>query len=284
MLYRNFKSQAEIDQQYDPLLGKDRGAVLARYQEQSEQTRHEIGNWARLSYGPTKAEYLDIFPAEETGGPLHIFIHGGYWRACSSHEFAMVATQLVPAGITTLVINYELCPAVSMAEIVRQARSAVAWAWDNADRLGYDRNQITVSGHSAGGHLVGMLLATDWEGQYGLPSNIIKGAIPISGLYDLGPFPHSWLQPDLQLEARDVERLSPIMLQPGRPVPVRIRLGALESDEFHRQSHEYGHFLAEQGFDIEVAAIPDADHYSVLDHFREPGGWLVDDVLALSRG
>lgn len=284
MLYRSFTRSDEINQAYNPMLGKDPQQVIGEYVRLSRDTLAVLGDARTEQYGPTLAEHVDVFPALQhgDGAPLHIFLHGGYWRACSSKEFAFVARQLVPAGITTLVVNYALCPQVSMSEIVRQARASVAWAWHNAEKLGADRNNITVSGHSAGGHLVGMLLSTDWESEYGLPADVLKGAVAISGLFDLGPFPHSWLQPDLQLTEREVEQLSPLKLEPVYKIPVRLRLGALESDEFHRQSSTYLDHLGTRGGEVQCEAIPDTDHYTVLDEMYREGGVLAEDVLQLA--
>ncbi|GGB87035.1 esterase [Marinobacterium zhoushanense] len=282
MLYRSFTSSDEISQAYNPMLGKDPKQVIGEYVRLSQDTLDVVDVARTEQFGPTLAEHVDVFSAQQQGAPLHIFLHGGYWRACSSKDFAFVARQLVPAGITTLVVNYALCPQVSMSEIVRQARASVAWAWHNAERLGADRNNITVSGHSAGGHLVGMVLSTDWEADYGLPADVLKGAVAISGLFDLGPFPHSWLQPDLQLTEREVELLSPLKLAPVAKTPVRLRVGALESEEFHRQSRTYQNYLETRGFEVQFQAVSDTDHYSVMDEMYREGGMLVEDVLQLS--
>lgn len=283
MLYRSFANTEDINRQYNPMLGQDPQQVIGQYVEKSRSTSEALNPSHSVHFGPTRAEHLDIFQAEGEEAPVHIFLHGGYWRACSSKEFSFVARQLVPSGITTLVVNYALCPQVSMTEIVRQARASVAWAWRNAERLGANPNNITVSGHSAGGHLVGMLLATDWEDEYGIPADVIKGALAISGLFDLGPFPHSWLQPDLNLSAEEVERLSPINLKPVGRVPVRLRAGALESDEFHRQSESYRHHLSAQGLDADYQSVPDTDHYTVLDQLYQKDGVLVRDILEMSK-
>ncbi|SBS37644.1 Carboxylesterase NlhH [Marinomonas spartinae] len=282
MLYQKFNSQHEIDEQYNPMLGKDAASILASVAKKSDDTCDVLGAPETLAFGPTLDEHLEVFKAAESKARLHIFIHGGYWRACSSKEFALVARQLVPAGVTTLIVNYSLCPKVSMSEIVRQVRSAVAWAWHNADRLDIDRNRISISGHSAGGHLVGMLLATDWEGDYGLPRDVIKGALAVSGLFDLRPFPHSWLQPVLQLSEHDIQDLSPIHLEANYPIPVKIRVGALEPEEFHRQSKVYASHLSSKGFDVEYASVPNVDHYSVLDHYYKADGMLLKDILEMS--
>ena len=130
--------------------------------------------------------------------PVHVFIHGGYWRRFSARDHDFVVPQLVAAGLTTVVVNYALCPIVSLDEIVRQVRAAIAWTFHHAAEFGADPQHLTISGHSAGGHLTAMALLTDWAGDYGLPADLIKGAVAISGLYDLGFLPYSYIQPKVQ--------------------------------------------------------------------------------------
>ncbi len=174
-LYRNFETEDEINQQYDPFIGRDRAAVLEQYQSQSALTLAQHPNWSSQHFGDSPESYLDIYPANKENAPVHIFIHGGYWRALSSRDFVFIAEQLVPAGVTVVAVNYDLCPQVTMSELRQQVKSSVAWVANNAEVLNIDPNSITVSGHSAGGHLVGMLLATDWPAEFGLPANLLKG-------------------------------------------------------------------------------------------------------------
>lgn len=281
MLYRQFNSQEEIDRQYDPGRLVDIAPNLLRYQESSDDARGRLNNIQDLSYGPTLPEYLDLFPAEAPNAPLHVFFHGGYWRALSSKEFAFVAGGLVPAGVTTAVVNYALCPDVSLSEIVRQCRSAMAWLYRHAERYDYDAHRITVSGHSAGGQIVGMLLATDWTEQYGLPNDIIKGAVPVSGVFDLAPLPFSWLQPALQLDWREVSVLSPLNRLPVVCCPVSVMVGGLESEEFHRQSRDYVAWLDEAAPSGPVShtIVPGAHHFSVLDGLSTGRGPLFYSIL-----
>jgi arylformamidase len=281
MLYRHFTTQEEIDQQYDPARSVEAAPAVARYQDASRAARAQLGNLQDLAFGPTLAEHLDLFPAGPPNAPLHVFFHGGYWRALSSKEFAFVAQGLVPAGVTTAVVNYALCPHVTLSEIVRQCRAALAWLYRNAGEFGYDPTRITLSGHSAGGQIVGMLLATDWSDQYGLPDDIVKGAVAISGLFDLAPFPYSWLQPKLQLDWKEVAALSPLYLPPVVNCPVVVAVGELESEEFHRQSRDYAAWLeqARPPRPIQRVTVPATDHFSVIDGLRTGSGPLFESIL-----
>jgi arylformamidase len=138
-----------------------------------------------------------------------------------------------------VVTNYALCPAVTIDEVVRQTRAAVAWAYRNARSFGGDPERLHVAGHSAGGHLVAMVLATDWPGDYGLPADIIKGATAISGLFDLAPFPYTFLQPKVQLTWDQVRRNSPILHLPATAPPLLVAYGEDETAEFKRQSEDF---------------------------------------------
>ena len=198
MLYHTFSTQQEIDQEYNPRLIVDNFELnIESYFTESKRVLKEYSHQSGVAYGPTKAEILDIFPANTATSPVHIFFHGGYWHSFQSKDFAFVAECLVRNGIAAVIVNYALCPSVKIDEIVRQSRAALAWTYSNAESFGANPEQITVSGHSAGGHLAGMLMSVSWENDYGLPQDLIKGFMPISGLFDLAPFQFSWLQPNL---------------------------------------------------------------------------------------
>ncbi|MFW3614062.1 alpha/beta hydrolase [Billgrantia antri] len=279
MLYRDFSTQEAIDREYDPSRGRDLSALLAGWQSHSEAVRERCRVSLDVAFGPTLAERMDVYHAEAEDAPLHLFFHGGYWRSLGHREFGFVAEGLVAAGISVAVVNYALCPTVAFGELVRQARAAVAWVRHNASSLGVDASRLSVSGHSAGGHLAAMLLAADWEGEYGLPDDLIGGALCISGLYDLRPFPWSWLQPKLQLSGRDVDAYSPLFLPCRVPTPVHLVAGGEESTEFARQMHAHAEHLEAQGAAVSAELLPGDDHFSILDHYG-PGGRFVQRISA----
>ena len=169
MLYQHFTTQEEIDRAYDPMMGRDPLMLVKDWRQRSEasRTRHRVT--LDLPYGPTLAERMDVFHADNPNAPVHVFFHGGYWRSLSHREFSFIVNDLVNAGITVAVVNYALCPQVRFSEVVRQSQAAVAYVYTHAAELGVDPEQLSISGHSAGGHLCAMLMATDWEGSYGLP-------------------------------------------------------------------------------------------------------------------
>jgi arylformamidase len=240
-LHGDFDDQSEIDAAYDVFtVEPDASALLAGHGVLSRETRAEYPAFLDLHYGPTRDEYLDVYPAEEPGAPVLVFFHGGWWSLpVSGPDHALCARGPAAHGVTTVIVNYSLAPKVSVDEIVRQARSAVAWAYRNIDRYGGDPERIVVAGHSAGGQIVGMLAVTDWEQEYGLPPSVIKGGVALSGLFDLDVFRYSWLAPKLLLTAETVQRQSPIRhVRPGG-IELVVAVGGRESAEFHRQSRRF---------------------------------------------
>ncbi|MGQ4879630.1 alpha/beta hydrolase [Billgrantia sp. LNSP4103-1] len=279
MLYRDFPTQEAIDREYDPMRGREPAALLAAWQTRSETVRKRLRVSLDVAYGPTLAERMDLYHAGNDAAPVHLFFHGGYWRSLGHREFGFVAEGLVQAGISVGVVNYALCPSVAFGEVVRQARAAVAWTYRNGNALGVDPSRLSVSGHSAGGHLAAMLLATDWQGGYGLPDELIAGGLCISGLFDLRPFPWSWLQPKLQLTGREVADYSPLFLPCRVPAPVELVAGGEESREFERQMLAYAEHLDDDGVRVSAELMPGDDHFSILDHYA-PGGDFVQRIAA----
>ena len=280
MLYHTFSTQEEIDQEYNPrFIVKNTDELIQSYFTESQRVLREYSNRSAVAYGPTPSETLDIFPAEKLCSPIHIFFHGGYWHSLTSRDFAFVAEGLVRNGITAVLVNYALCPSVNIDEIVRQSRAAAAWTYRNAEGFGGNPERISVSGHSAGGHLTGMLLNTDWEKNYGLPSNLIKGFLPVSGLFDLKPFPFSWLQPKLLLTSEQVLRNSPVFLKPVYTPHVMVAVGADESDEFQRQSKNYTIFLQKHGVPAEYLSMPGKNHFNIIHDFLGDGGPLCKKII-----
>jgi len=280
MLYHTFSTQEEIDQEYNPrYIVKNTDELIQSYFTESQRVLREYSNCSAVAYGPTPSETLDIFPAEKLCSPIHIFFHGGYWHSLTSRDFAFVAEGLVRNGITAVLVNYALCPSVNIDEIVRQSRAAAAWTYRNAEDFGGNPERISVSGHSAGGHLTGMLLSTDWGKNYGLPPNLIKGFLPVSGLFDLKPFPFSWLQPKLLLTSEQVLRNSPVFLKPLYTPHVMVAVGADESHEFQRQSKNYTIFLQKHGVHAEYLSMPGKNHFNIIHDFLGDGGPLCKKII-----
>ena len=164
-----------------------------------------------------------------------MFIHGGYWRALDKDEHSFVAPAFVEAGIGVAVINYDLCPDVSIAHIVEECRQAVAWLWREGESHGVPVGRLFVAGHSAGGHLVAMLYATDWR-RYGVPIDAIRGGLSISGVFDLEPLLQVSFNNDLRLDRGKARAMSPIHCKVEVRAPLLLAVGSGETSEFGRQS------------------------------------------------
>lgn len=287
LLYRDFESQAQIDTQYNPsLVLPDASAPGRHYVAQAQRARAQLPCTLDVPYGPTVHETLDIFPAAQANAPVFLFIHGGYWRALSSKEFSGVALGLQPLGITTVVINYALCPFVSIDEITRQARAAVAWTLRNIVHFGGDPKRVAIGGHSAGAHLAAMCLQTDWAQDYGLPQDPLTSALLVSGLYDLEPLRYSYLQPQIQLDDGVIRRNSPAFSVRPCATPVWMAWGGAETPEFARQSSTLHAAWQAAGNHAELRALPGADHFTAIHGFEDPdrelSRWLADTLGAAS--
>jgi arylformamidase len=280
VLYRDFATQEDLDAQYDlTTIFPDAASWYETFcGRESEKVRSELDHRLDVPFGPTLAEHLDLYPAGEKA-PVLIYVHGGFWYLRTSEEFGFVARGPVSEGVATVVTNYALCPRVTVDEIVRQTRAAVAWVYRNAGSFGGDPGRIHVAGHSAGGHLVAMLLSTDWEGEYGLPADVIKGATAVSGLFDLAPFPYTFLQPKLQLTWDQVLRNSPILHVPDSAPPLLVAYGEDETDEFKRQSEEFFEAWRAKGLEGERLVLPGKNHYDVIDGFLDAGSPLCSAIL-----
>ena len=283
-LYRQFSTQEEIDAHYN-VLGNvaDPDAIIAAWAQRSEAVVARLECRLDVRYGPTLAECCDVFPAG-AGSPVHVFIHGGYWRRFSARDHDFVVPQLVAAGLTTVVVNYALCPIVSLDEIVRQIRAAIAWTYTHSAEFGADPGRLTISGHSAGGHLTAMSLLTDWAGEYGLPADIIKGAVAISGLFDLGFVPYSYVQPKVQATWDQVRRLSPLWHLPKSAPQLLIAVGGDETDEFRRQSRDFHAAWRRAGLPGEYLEPTGKHHLTVLEELERSESELTLALVRVARG
>ncbi len=284
MLYREFVSQEEIDREYDvESIHPDFDGVVERLLALSEAARAHPAVDFDVRFGPTRDEHLDIYRADgDSGRPVLVFIHGGYWRLLSSKDFALVATGPLAHGVDVVVTNYSLAPKVTVDEITRQSRAAIAWVHRHAASWGGDPKRIYVCGHSAGGQQVAMLLRTDWEGDYDLPADVIKGGVALSGVFDLRPLPYSFVAPALQLTRRTIELQSPMLL-PVRvgAVPQIVAWGGAETSEFVRQSREYLARCQAAGADARGLELPGDDHFDAVIELNRADSPLTGAVVAL---
>ena len=283
-LYRDFATRAEIDAEYDVERSVPDFMHYARqYADGSAAARRTLDSRLGLRYGPTLDEHLDVFPAPRRNAPILVFLHGGYWRILSARDFSFVASGPVAAGVTVAVVNCSLCPAVTLDEIVRQTRAAIAWLWRHAREHNGDPENIHVCGHSAGGQLTAMAALTEWERDYGLPTAVVKSGIAISGLFDLAPLRHSFLQDDLRLDDGLIVRNSPQYLVRPVSVPVLVTCGGDESAEFLRQSEDFLDAWIGAGNRGTRFAQPGRNHFTAITGLADPDSALCRAVFAIMR-
>jgi len=252
----------------------DHPQYFARWAEQSARARSTMTCYLDREYGPAPGEKLDIFPARKGDGSVLMFIHGGYWRSLDKADFSYLAPSWVDAGVSLVVVNYDLCPKVTIEEIVCQMLRASAWLYRHAEEYGMDEERLFVCGHSAGAHLTAMMMAAQWPVfDPGLPRDLFKGALAISGVYDLRPLVDvDFLSADLRLDEASALKVSPAFLPPATRAPVFTCVGGLESSEFKRQNA-----LLAQRWRSAVAAdvpMPGRHHFSVVDELANPASAL----------
>ncbi|MCX7692680.1 MAG: alpha/beta hydrolase [Tepidimonas taiwanensis] len=245
---------------------------LARWAEASEDARLAHPCVLDVPYGEHPSERLDVFAADQPGAPVVVFIHGGYWRALDKADHSFLAVPFRNAGACVFLPNYALCPAVTIPDIVLQLVRALAWIPRHAAEFGGDGRRLTVVGHSAGGHLAAMMLACRWrQWDRTLPATLVRGAMAISGLFDLEPLRHApFIRDTLRLTPEDVARASPAWL----PAPPRGRLFAVvggdESPEFRRQTELLRAVWGARAVPV-CETIPGCHHFSVLEELSLPG-------------
>jgi arylformamidase len=226
-----------------------------------------------LAYGPGERHRLDLFRPGTGPAPLALFIHGGYWKALDKGFASHCARGLNGRGVAVAVPSYDLCPAVGIGEILSQMRAACRFLFARSGQ------RILAMGHSAGGHLAAMLLATDWRAlDPALPADLVHAALPVSGVFELEPLLPTTIAEGLNLTAETARALSPRFLpSPGRPIHCLV--GGAESGEFIRQSRDMAAAWA-GGFE----ALQGADHFTVLAPFADPASGIVARAETLARG
>jgi arylformamidase len=260
----------------------DHPEYLARGAADSEAARRTQACRLDLAYGDGPGETLDVFPAARADAPVLVFIHGGYWRSLDKADHSFIAPAFTGQGACVVLPNYALCPAVTVPQITLQMVKALAWTWRHIAAHGGDPRNITVVGHSAGGHLAAMLLTCAWKAWApDLPAGLVRKALSISGLHELAPVRRApFLQQTLHLTPAQVAKASPARL----PAPRRGRLysvvGGDESAEFLRQCTLIREAWGARAVPV-CETLPGLNHFSVLPALATPGSRLNQLALQL---
>lgn len=264
------RDPAWYEREYNPrLLVPHCDQIYGTWAGRAAATRERHPPLADIRYGEHPREVFDLFRAKDARGTV-LFIHGGYWVAFSKNESSWVADGFLDQGFSVALLNYPLCPDVTLSRIVDSTRAAFAHLYKDV-LTEAERHRIVVTGHSAGGYLANLHLATDWTA-LGLPQDPIAGIVPISGVFGLAPLVHTTMNARLKLDLAEATRLS-LDDAPWRSrASAAFVVGGDESAEFHRQSSD----MAARWADLapEVHDIAGTNHFDVIDGLAEPGSLL----------
>ena len=247
-------------------------AASAKWRKDVAEARLDI------PYGSTPRQSIDIFkPRKEKPGPIVLFIHGGYWQALGRESFSHMAKGPNKHGVTVAVASYDLCPKVTVREIIGQMRTCCAYLWKTYKR------KVVVAGHSAGGHLTAAMLATPWqEIDPELPPLLVSGGLAISGIYDLRPLVGTSLNENLRLNVDTAEAVSPLFW----PAPIGLKMiaavGGEESNEFKRQTKNITHTWHEAGTAVIPLTLQGENHFTVIEGLSEPDHLLTHTLVGLA--
>ena len=261
------------------LLVDDFDGLIEKWSYRSEKFRGNVDSTLNCQYGSGEKDKLDIFRCGDSNAPLFVFVHGGYWQRGDKSIYSFVAESFVNSGIDVALIGYQLCPGASMTNIVEKIREAIVWIWNNADDYLISKHRINVSGHSAGGHITGMMLATDWSMiSNDIPKDIIKTGVPISGLFQLDPIRETTIADALGLDDQESLTLSPHFFEPQTEAPILVTLGGGETPEFFWQTDKFFHRWKDFKAPLDYFAEPDVDHFGVVERLADSKSQIFNKV------
>jgi arylformamidase len=271
--------RAALDAQYNLRAAvPEHLAYFARYERESAALRAHWPGRLDLSYGPTSRQAIDLFLPRARAAPLLVFIHGGYWQSRDRKDFSFVAGPLLERGAAVALLGYDLAPEVRMDAIVAEVRTGIAWLYRHAPAHGCDPARLHVAGHSAGGHLAAMALATDWR-TFGLPEDVIKGVCAISGVFDLEPIRLCYLNEVVGLDVDEAHRNGPLHQRLHGRCPVVVAVGELETKAFHEQSQTFAARLERDGWPCQLLVQPGVDHFGIVMSMAEADAPVVQAIV-----
>ena len=283
IVYKGMDAQT-LEAQYNLVArrGPDFPELVERWIARSASHAQAVGARMNLAYGEGDREKLDFFSGGDRKGPLVIYIHGGYWQRGDKNMYGFVTEAFIKHGVSVAMLNYNLTPSVRMGQIPPQIRKAIAWNWHNAADLDFSRDKVFVMGHSAGGHLTAMMMATDWP-QYdsAIPADMIKGGLPISGVFELEPIVHTSLNEGPQMDIPEAITESPTFIPPVTNAPQLVIVGGGETDEFLRQSDDYANKFRTSERIMERYDVPNDDHFDELERLAEDDSVFFEKSMQL---
>jgi arylformamidase len=268
--------QQALDDAYDQeIYAPNRALIVERRKAASERARAILGMPKRVVYGPSEHEGLDIFGCGMSGAPVNVFVHGGAWRRNIAADYALLAEPLVRAGVHCVIIDFINVDQAGgdLFPMYEQVRRALAWVYTNAERLGGDRHRIYVSAHSSGSHLSGVVLTRGWR-EENLPPDFCKGAVLLSGMYDLAPVALSKRSTYVKFTDDMVHSLSGQRYLEGLNTPLVLGYGTCETPEFQRQSRDFAAAAKAAGKPVELIEGVAYNHFELLETLANPYGLM----------
>lgn len=246
-------------------------AIAAEYEVASAETRGRHRHVLDIAYGGEPRQKLDVFvPAGLTGpAPVHIFIHGGYWRAMARQSYHFVAETVLKAGAIAVFPEYTLMPGARMAQLVGEMRQAAMWVGAHIGEHGGDPKRISASGHSAGAHLASYLAALAPH-EHGFPATPIRSLLLVSGIYDLRPIATSFLQAELSLTPEEVGEWSPFEATQAPETRITLAVGKDETAPFHLQAQDFAFAAEKRGAQVERFTVSGHNHMTIVRDLGRP--------------
>jgi len=281
-VFRDYDQKA-LDDAYDQAVyAPNRDQLLERRNRASEAARRRMGEPRRFAYGAGRNEGLDAYPCGTGGCPVHVFVHGGAWRAGRASEYAAAAEMFLDAGAHYVALDFDNAPDCGgdLFVMADQVSRAIAWVYRNAAAFGGDAQRIYVSGTSSGAHLAGVAATTDWQAQFSLPDDIVKGYTLCSGMYDLKAPRLSKRSAYVRFSDEMEAELSPQRHLERVRAPIVLLYGSLETPEFQRQTREFAAALQRAGKAVELILGESYNHFEIAETLGHPYGPMGRAVLA----
>jgi arylformamidase len=273
LVWRDMDQKA-LDDAYDQdVYAPNRPLIVTRRMAASERSRALLGPPQRVAYGPSEYERLDIFRAAAANAPVNVFIHGGAWRRNKAADYALQAEVLVRAGIHAVIVDFINVEQAGgdLMPMYEQVRRAIAWAWRNARSFGGDPERFYISAHSSGSHLTACVLTEGWR-EEGLPQDFCKGALLLSGMYDLAPVRLSKRSSYVSFTDAMVETLSSQRHLGDLHTPLILAYGSCETPEFQRQTRDFFAAVQAMGKPAELIVGEAYNHFELLETLANPYG------------
>jgi arylformamidase len=274
--------QKELDDAYDQrVYAPNRDHVQKRYAANNAAALARLGPPRRFAYGPTPIEGLDLYSTKRPNAPINVFIHGGAWRGGAAKEHAIFGELFVDAGAHYIALDFNnvLETKGDLMPMADQVRRAVAWVYRNATSFGGDPQRLYVSGRSSGAHLGGVVCVTDWEKDFGLPQDVVKGALLSSGMYDLKPVRLSARANYVKFTDEMEHALSAQRHLDKLNTPLILAYGTLETPEFQRQTREFAAAVKAAGKPVKLLVGEGYNHFEMPETLASPYGLLGRAVL-----